>query len=336
MRTIVDIAARNYRLLTVLVVAGMAAVLYLPASGTPEQRAADLCAGAETAQRHGDDESAIATYREAVGIHSESVCARLGLAGLLTERRRFSEAMETLQAVSPALLRSGEWMEYARALRDARADSEAESAYLTASARMPAEPGPALELAEFYLSAGRLDSAESRFRRARSLDGDPGAIHAGLGRTFVSRGELDSAAVRFRLALQEDPADVELLCDTARNELQRKQPGAGLRYLRGAVALDPYLPRARYLLGRTLLALGHEKEARAQLDVFDRQNRLALRIRVLKHRVAENPTAEDYQALSHLYSLTGRDSLASSCLQRATALNPLVTAPHEAQGAVRF
>ena len=336
MRTIVDIAARDYRLLTVLVAAGMAVALFLPASGTPEQQAADLCAGAEAARRHGDDESAMAIYREAVGIHSESVCARLGLAGLLTERRKLAEAAETLKAVSPARLRPREWMEYARALGEARADNEAQSAYLMAAAKMPEDPGPALELAEFHLAAGRPDSAESQFRRARSLGGDPGAIHAGLGRAFVSRGRLDSAAVRFRLALQRDPADVELLCDTARNELQRKRPRAGLRHLRRAVALDPHLPRARYLLGRTLLALGHEREARAQLDIFNRQNRLANRIRVLKHRVAENPTAEDYQALSHLYSLTGRDSLASSCLQRATALNPLVTAPHEAQGAVRF
>lgn len=333
MRIIVRLAAQNCRLPAAFVAVGLAVVFFRPASGTPEQRAAELCAGAETAQRHGDDESAMATYRKAVGIHSESVCARLGLAGLLTERRRFSEATETLQAVSPAVLSPPEWMEYARAFRAARADKEAEAAFFKAAAAMPKNPRPALELAEFYLAAGRLDSAESRFRRARYLDGDPGAIHAGLGRTFVSRGELDSAAVRFRLALQEDPADVELLCDTALNELQRMRAGAALRHLRGAVALDPYLPRARYLLGRALLALGHEEEARVQLEIFDRQNRLADRIRVLEHRVAENPTAEAYQALSHHYGLTGRDGLASLCLQRATALNPLVTAPHEVAGA---
>ena len=336
MRIIVRLAAQNYRLLAVFVAAGLAVVFFRPASGTTEQRAAELCAGAEAAIRYGDDESAIVTFREAVGIHAESVCARLGLGVLLAGRRRFDEATEILKAISPALLSPPEWIEYARALRDARADSEAETAYLTASARMPKNPRPALELAEFHLAAGKLDNAESQFRRAGSLGGDRGVIYAGLGRVFFSRGQLDSAAVCFRLALREDPADVDLLCDTARNELRRKRPRDGLRHVRRAVALDPYRPRARYLLGRALLALGHEKEARTQLNIFDRQNRLADRIRVLEHRVAENPTAEAYQALSHLYSLTGRDNLASLCLQRATALNPLVTAPHEAQGAVRF
>ena len=336
MRTIVHIAARNYRLTAAFVAAGLAVVFFWPPSGTPEQRAAELCAGAEAAIRYGDDELAMETFREAVGIHSGSVCARLGLGVLLAVRRRFDEATETLKAVPPDLLSPPEWMAYARALRAARADEEAEAAFLIAAGKMPKNPRPALELAEFHLAAGKLDSAESQFRRARYLGGDQGAIYAGMGRIFFSRGELDSAAVCFRLALREDPEDVDLLCDTARNELQRKRPRAGLRHVRRAVALDPYRPRARYLLGRALLVLGHEKEARAQLDAFDRQKGLADRIRVLELRAAENPAAESYQALAHLYGLAGRDSLASACLQRATALNPLVTAPHEALGANHF
>ncbi len=318
------------------VLAILAVVCCRPASGPPEKRESDLCVRAETALKHGDDEKAMAFYREAIAVHSESVRARLGLAGILTGRRRFAEATETLKAAFTFVSSFREWMEYARALRDARADKEAEAAFFRAAEKMPENPGPSLELAGFYLFAGILDSAETHFRRARSLGGDRGAIHAGLGRIHFSRGDLDSAAARFRRALKEYPEDIDLLCDIARNELRRKRPSLGLRHLRRAVALDPYRPRTRYLLGRALLALGHEADGKAQLDVFKRQSRLAARIRFLEDSAAKNPSAERYQALSHFYSLAGKDSLAGACLQRATALNPLVTAPREAIGTGRF
>jgi tetratricopeptide (TPR) repeat protein len=336
MRFIVDAVARNYKPFAVFLLVGLAVVCFRPASGTPEQRAANLCAGAETALRHGDDETAMASYRDAIAIHPESVRARLGLTGLLTRRRRFTEAKETLMPISTLVSGPREWMDYARALRNARADEEAEAALKRAAEEIPDSPGPALALAELYLSTGNLDSAEYHYRRARSLGGARGGPHAGLGRIHFSRGALDSAAACFRLALLENPEDVDLLCDVAWNELQRKRAHAGIHHLRRAVALDPYHPRTRYLLGQTLLALGLEEEAGRNLEAFGRQSRLAGRIRVLEQSAAESPTAERYQTLSHFYSLAGRDSLAAACLQRATALNPLVTAPREAIGTNPF
>ena len=336
MRIIVDAVVRNYRPVAVFLLVALAVVCFRPASGTPEQRAVNLCDGAETALRHGDDESAMASYREAIAVHPETVRARFGLAALLTGRRRFAEATEILMAISPLVSGPREWMEYARALRDARADERAEAAFLRAAEEMPDNPAPSRELADLYVAAGNLDSAEHHYRRATSLGGARGGFHAGLGRIHFSRGELDSAAASFRQALQENPEDIDLLCDIARNELQRKRANLGIHHLRRAVALDPYHPRTRYLLGQTLLALGQELEAEGHLDVFERQSRLAGRIRFLELTAAENPTAERYQTLSHFYSLAGRDSLAAACLQRATALNPLVTAPMEVMGTDRF
>ena len=336
MRITADTVARNYKPLAVFLLVALAVVCFRPASGTPEQRAADLCTSAETAVRHGDVEDAMASYRRAIAIHPESVRARVGLAGLLTRRRRFGEAADTLKAVSLLVSGPREWMDYARALRNARADEEAEAAFLKAAEEMPANPGVSLELAELYAVMGNLDTAEPHYRRARSLSGARGGYHAGMGRLHFSRGELDSASVYFRQALLESPDDIDLLCDIARNELQRKRAHQGIAHLRHAVALDPYHPRTRYLLAQTLVALGQEEEARRHLDVFDRQRKLAGRIRFLERSAAENPTAERYQTLSHYYSLAGRDSLAAECLQRATALNPLVTAPREVMGTDRF
>lgn len=332
MRNIVNTAARNYRALAVLLPIALAVVWFWPASGTPEQRAADLCAHAETALTHGDEESAMVSYRKSIAIHSTSARARYGLAGLLAARGRFDEAKATVKAISPFVSSPPDWIGYARALRNARADREAEAAYLTAVEKMPDSPAPTLELAEFYLAAGNLDNAESHFRRARPFGGGHARISAGLGRVHFSRGELDSAAASFRRALEESPGEVDLLCDIASTELRRRRPHSALSHLRQAVELDPYHPRARYVMGQALLALGHDEEAEAQLAVFERQSRLAARIRHLERNAAENPTAQHYQTLSHYYMLLGRDSLAATCTQRATALNPLVTAPTEAIG----
>ena len=332
MRNIVNTAVRSYRPLIVLLPVALAFILFRPASGTPEQRAADLCVRAEAALKHGDDESAMASYRESIAIHSPSVRARYGLADLLAARGRFAEAKKTLNAISHSVTSPQEWIRYARSLRNARADREAEAAYLSAVEGMPDNPAHNLELAVFYLSAGNLDSAETHFRRAEALAGDRGRILAGLGRVYFSRGELDSAAACFRRALEESPGEVDLLCDIAGTELRRRRPHPALSHTRRAVELDPHHPRARYVMGQTLIALGHDEEAEAQLAVFERQSRLAARIRYLERNAAENPTAQRYQTLSHYYMLSGRDSLAAACLQRATALNPLVTAPREAIG----
>ncbi|MDE3258253.1 MAG: tetratricopeptide repeat protein [Gemmatimonadota bacterium] len=336
MRNIVNTAARNYRALAVMLPVALAIVWFRPASGTAEQRAADLCVRAETALKHGDDESAMTAYRESIAIHSPSVRARYGLAKLLAARGRFDEAKTTLEAISPYVTSPREWIRYARALRKARSDREAEAAYLRAVEGMPDNPAHALELAEFYLAAGNLHSADAHFRRAGALGGGRGRILAGLGRLHFSRGELDSAAACFRRALEESPGDVDLLCDVASTELRRRRPHPALSHVRRAVELDPHHARARYVMGQTLLALGHDEEAEAQLAVFERQSRLAARIRYLERNAAENPTAQRYQTLSHYYLLSGRDSLAGACLQRATALNPLVTAPAEAIGPELF
>lgn len=322
--------------MAVLLAVALAIVWFRPASGTPEQRAADLCVRAETALKHGDDESAMSAFRESIAIHSPSVRARYGLADLLAARGRFDEAKTTLVAISPYVTSPREWIRYARALRNARSDREAEAAYLRAVEGMPDNPAHALELAEFYLAAGNLDNAETHFRRAWPFAGGHARIFTGLGRVHFSRGELDSAAACFRRALEESPGEVDLLCDIASTELRRRRPHPALSHIRRAVELDPHHPRARYVMVQTLLALGHDEEAEAQLAVFERQSRLAARIRYLERSAAENPTAQRYQTLSHYYMLSGRDSLAAACLQRATALNPLVTAPAEAIGPDRF
>lgn len=332
MRNIVNTAALNYRALAVLLPVALAVVWFRPASGTPEQRAADLCVRAETALKHGDEEEAMASYRESIAIHSPSARARYGLSDLLAAQGRFADAKKTLNAISPPGSSPREWLRYARALRNARADQEAEAAYLRVVEEVPDNPAHALELAEFYLAAGNLGSGETHFRRARALGGHRGRILAGLGRIHFSRGELDSSAACFRQALEDAPGDVDLLCDVARAELLAKRPRTALSHLRRAAVLDPHHTRTRYLTGRSLLALGREAEAGAQLTVFERQSRLAARIRHLERDAAENPTAERFQTLSHYYMLSGRDSLAAACLQRATALNPLATSPAEAIG----
>ena len=87
------------------------------------------------------------------------------------------------------------------------------------------------------------------------------------------------------------------------------------------------------MLARSYAALGRDSSAQKQTEAFDRLRQIRKNIESLEDIVAENPTANRYSALTHLYTRVRNDSLARASHRRATVLDPLATA---AEGSHRF
>jgi tetratricopeptide (TPR) repeat protein len=308
-------------------------IVYLAASndGTPQK----LLQDARESLLRGDEERALAQYRRASEIGSGWLDGPLGEAGILAARRRFTQAASILRASAP---RAGDhpeaWRRLGHAFREARATDEAIQAF---SRSLELEPGQAhvrIELGDLYHLQGRAEEAEACYRIAgAALPDDPDRL-AGLGRLHASLGRSDSAAVCLESALLLRPADADLLCDYAEALTVRGNHENAIKALQRALAGDAFHLRSRYLIARALGAAGRMEASGRHVEAFRRHRALMDLIEQLEAQVAEDPTAEGYQALSHLYTRIKRDSLAAKRLMRATCLNPMVTAPQQMDGAI--
>jgi Tfp pilus assembly protein PilF len=196
----------------------------------------------------------------------------------------------------------------------------------------PKATTPLIRQGSLYLSTAMDSLAKVSFEKAATIDPDDGRIHAGLGRVHIRNGNPDSAAVYLQVALEQTPTDPDLVCDYSNILLQETREVEAIRLLENVLESNPYHPRIRYMLSRCYAAVDRKLEAARQTKTFERLRRTNQQIQSLENAVAEQPTANNYSALSHLYSRTGRDSLARASYRRATTLDPLVTAPQESHG----
>lgn len=309
-------------------IAAVALFLMWPKSGPPEAIAARLCGHAEAALERGDNILAQKAFQEASRVDPTSSRAPLGAAEALIARRLFADALSALREAGSLAGRDADvWERLGRLYKDARAPDEALAAFRQALAISPGRSRALIPMANVLLDAGSIPEAEDAFRSAEKLGRSAAQIHHGLGRLFLRSGRPDSAVGRFRAALQASPGDPESACGLAEALLRLGSAPEARDVLNDLVERDPYHVRARFLLGRAYMAMGQEEQARAELEIFERQKHLSDRIGFMEKVQAENPTAEGYQMLAHLYSVRGRDSLATDRLRRATALDPMVTAP---------
>ena len=296
-------------------------------SATPADRAASLLREARYALQRGNNEKALEAFESAAALDLRSFQARMGIATAQTLRRRFAEAVRALREATPlAGVNPEAWASLARGFRHARATQEAVSAYGTAVDLAPDRTDLLIELADLYSSGGADDEALAAYRRAELDHADRADLHAGVGRIHIRQGTLDSAAARFGRALREDPGNPDLLAERAQVDLRLGFPERAVPGLRQALDREPYHLHARYLLGRALLKLGRQEEAKGELATFERYRRIVDQIQSLEESGAEHPTAEAYHTLSHLYARVGQDSLSEHTFKRATELDPMVTA----------
>ena len=303
-------------------------MLAWPDAGPSEEIAGRLCDDADASLARGDNVRAHETYQRATLVHPALPRAHLGLARALIGRRLFADALGALQRAQGLANQDARlWRGLAAGYRDSRSPDQAISAYRRSLEIGPLNTQAAVDLADVLTGDGHYPEAEAVLRTEESRGGPSAAVHRGMAYVFLRTGRTESSATRFTATLDLDPGDLEAACGLADALLRGGDPSRARVILADVVDRDPYHVRARFLLGRCLAATGDEGQARYHLAIFERQKKLTDRIGFLERAMAESPTAEGYQTLAHLYSTRGRDHLAADRLQRATALDPMVTAP---------
>ena len=184
----------------------------------------------------GENEQAVAHYRQAVALRPQYSEAHYNLARILVERGEFADAIahyESAIAVNPAeaeahnnlgtaLLQVGRLDEaiahYEKALatRPEYADASCNLAtallqkgdidgairsYLSGLALSPDQAAARLNLANALLRKGRADEAISHYEKALELQPDNADAHTNLGNALLQKGRLEDALAEYRRAL---------------------------------------------------------------------------------------------------------------------------------------
>jgi tetratricopeptide (TPR) repeat protein len=176
--------------------------------------------------------------REAIAVLPASGDARWALAQLYERLDRGTDAVATLEAAIPLTVMAGKSHLYWRIAQLAHA-------YRRDHARV----------------IGVLS------KRAWLLPGEAGA-HRDLGLAYYRAGRMDEGLIELQMARLLGREDAEMLTAVGHIHLAAGRLDAAERTARQAVALDPDLPSARYILGTTLQRTGHTEEAAEHLNAL--------------------------------------------------------------------
>ena len=162
----------------------------------------------DVAEREGEHDAAIASYRAAIAKDPRGIGSHFRLAVVLRRTRRFQEAGKELDVV-------------------AAVDKD--------------YPGLALERGQLYEESGDVQKAIAEFRNALARAPDDPDLQLRVGSAYVAIGQPDDAIPMLRKVLHERPASAEAHHYLGR-ALMLKGPSEraeALRSLRHAVDLDP-------------------------------------------------------------------------------------------------
>jgi tetratricopeptide (TPR) repeat protein len=231
-------------------------------------------------------------------------------------------------------------------MRHCRASALGLALLLSLARSSPAQPPAPLETLFAQgvqaLKAGRLDEAESAFRRVLAQGGQQAYVHNNLAIVYQQQGKHTEAAAECREAIRLDPAyapprvvlggsllalgrvaeataelerAVKLLPKErlAREQLARAyarggNPAAAIEQYRALRAMAPDDPEYAYQLGRAYLRLSEWAMQRL--------------------REIDPGSARIYQALGHNYRVQGRADLAARAFERAAQADPKLPEIH--------
>ena len=176
--------------------------------------------------------------------------------------------------------------------------------------RVPAEPlgsvDAELRLADLLIAIGRSEQAESALRKLAAAHPDRADLEEALGDAAIRRREDQRGRLHYERAMQLGSPSGRLRYDYAMLLRELKAPREEvLRALREAIALEPRLFDAHYLLGYTLLDAGKHIEAIEHLKI-------AADLRPLRSAVWEHLALAHHQA--------GQKTEALGAAQRARKL----------------
>jgi tetratricopeptide (TPR) repeat protein len=138
-----------------------------------------------------------------------------------------------------------------------------------------AAPGAVLGAASLYATLGRLhharldlDAAMAAYTRRVALRPNDAAAHYDLADVYRAADDLDAAMVEALAAALLDSGNARVFAMIGQLDAAAGRDADAVRMLQRAVSLAPADGESRYALGRALLRVGREEEARRELQAF--------------------------------------------------------------------
>ena len=138
--------------------------------------------------------------------------------------------------------------------------------------------GPLIGRDYFYQSWGSLlvnqadfDGAVAAYAKRIDVNPNSAEAHRQIGEIYILQGRHDEALADLRVAAWLDPKDAKAHAAAGQVYARLLAYPDAIEALTRAVTLDPTLREARYTLGTVLMRVGKVDGAKAELDLFGRQ-----------------------------------------------------------------
>jgi len=216
----------------------------------------------------------IESLRAAIRLAPTDERARLVLADVLAQDRRFSEAERELTLAGEAGIQSGQVMyRLAQVYERQSLLPQAAKAFQQSEAF-----GPMIGRDYFYKAFGSLlvnqadfDGAIAAYTKRIDVNPNHGEAHRQLGEIYFLQGRHEEALAEFAAATWLDPGDARAYAAAGQAYVRLLKYAEAVDAFERALSLDGGLREARYGLGTSLMRLGRADEARKALEVFQQQ-----------------------------------------------------------------
>jgi tetratricopeptide (TPR) repeat protein len=213
----------------------------------------------------------IDSLRTAIALAPDDERARMTLVDVLVSERRYSEAERELTTsrtpsgqrryrLSQVYQRQSLLPQAVQALKESEAF------------------GPLIGRDFFYQSWGSLlvnqadfDGAVAAYAKRIEVNPNSAEAHRQIGEIYILQGRHDEALADLVVAAWLDPRDAKAHAAAGQVYARLLKYPEAIEALTRAVTLDPTLREARYTLGTVLMRAGKGDRAKAELDLFGRQ-----------------------------------------------------------------
>jgi tetratricopeptide (TPR) repeat protein len=168
-------------------------------------------------------------------------------------------------------------------------DGKALSDYREALDIDPEHDEARLHVAQAMLESSRPDDAREHLRLLEKRKFKKSEVLLGLSRCHAMMGRLEEAEELFDKLLKDDPRNCAALMERGKLANAKDQPADAEKWLRKALAVDPFDHQSNYHLYLCLMRLGKKEEAEACIDKLKRIDEDHQRINELCRKVIEAP-----------------------------------------------
>lgn len=210
------------------------------------------CLGDAYAER-GEHSSAIACYRQSLGINSTDHSTRFALSRSLAEQGNLQAAFSNCTI---AVRQSPETSRYHVLLGQLASHlGDCQLAIVTLRNAVQLEPDSSIAhkaLGEAYGQCGQLDAALTHFEEAIRLSPDDAQTRNSIGFVLRTLGLLEEAEQQLRISLSLDPSSAVTHANLGLLLAAKGLRGDAIRHLREALRIQPSFPQAQHELDQLL------------------------------------------------------------------------------------